>query len=404
MNNNPTYPNTNTNSTSNLSLPISTPFPSLSRSAEAAGAHQRPLSEQERLDVRRIAIVRSLHLGDLLLAVPAFRALRRGFPNAEITLIGLKWSADFARRFAHYLDRWREFPGYPGLLEVDADPARTETFLREERAYCYDLVLQMHGDGTVSNRFALDLGGKCTVGYYHPTLPDGLTVGAPYPDQLPELLRHLGIVELLGLPSDDRRLEFPTFPDDEAALAEIVPNGLFSGGGPIIGLHPGARPPARRWPTEYFATVGDALAEKYGATIVVTGGPGEGGIAPEIIRRMRHPAVSLAEKTTLGSLAALINHYDLIVSNDTGPAHVAVALDRPSITIFGPADRNRWAPLDQTRHPIAFQPVDCAPCSHWECPIDHRCLRWVTPEQVLALADGLLSAREDSRSEGSCAA
>jgi len=391
------------------------PNPTLSLSnsfAEGPGVTPRPLSKAERAKVRRLAIVRALHLGDLLLAVPAFRAIRQGFPGAEITLIGLQWSADFVRRFPHYLDRWREFPGYPGLLEVDADPARTEAFLRDERAYGYDLVLQMHGNGSVSNRFALDLHGTRTAGYYPEQPPEGLWLGAPYPDHLPEVLRHLGLVRLLGLPDDDRRLEFSILSEDVTALAEVLPTDISQATRPLIGLHPGARPPARRWPPEFFAAVGDALIEKYGATVVVTGGPGEGGIAREIVGRMRHPAIDFAEKTNIGSLAALIDRLDLFISNDTGPAHVAVALDRPSITIFGPADRGRWAPLDQTWHAIAFQPVECAPCPHWECPIDHRCLRWVTPNQVLTLADRLLganqvaerSATRGTRPEGPCAA
>ena len=383
-----------------LSQPFTNPTLSLSNSfVEGSGGTLRPLSEEERARVRRLAIVRALHLGDLLLAVPAFRAIRAGFPNAEITLIGLKWSAEFVHRFRHYLDRWREFPGYPGLLEVDVDPERTAAFLREERAYGYDLVLQMHGSGSVSNRFAIDFHATRTAGYYPQSPPEGLWLGAPYPDDLPEILRHLGLVRLLGLPDDDRRLEFPILPDDVAALAAVLPDDFVRARRPLIGLHPGARPPARRWPPEYFAAVGDALAEKYGGTVVVTGGPGEGGIAREIVRWMNHPAICLAEKTSIGSLAALIGRLDLIVSNDTGPAHVAVALDRLSIAIFGPADRRRWAPLDPTRHPIAFQPVDCAPCPHWECPIDHRCLRWVTPEQVLTIADRLLvKDREPARS------
>lgn len=357
-------------------------------------------SPLERHRVRRMAIVRALHLGDLLLTVPALRAIRAGFPNAEITLIGLKWSAGFAHRYCHYLDRWREFPGYPGLLEVEVDPERTAAFLRAERAYGYDLVLQMHGNGSVSNRFALELGGRRTAGYYHQTAPAGLDPCAPYPDHLPEIRRHLGVARLLGLPDDDVRLEFPILPADEAALASILPDG-FGQRRPLVGLHPGARPPARRWPIEYFAELGDWLAEHYGATIVITAGPGEGGIAGKVIRRMHSSAINLAEQTTIGSLAALIRRYDLIISNDTGPAHLAVALDRPSITLFGPADRTRWAPLDQRRHPIAFQPVDCNPCSYWECPIDHRCLRWVTPYQVLEIADRLL---RETRREESCTA
>lgn len=353
------------------------------------------LTEADRVAVRKLAIVRALHLGDLLLAVPGLRAIRRGFPNAEITLVGLRWSADFARRFAHLIDRWREFPGYPGLLEVDVVPERTAAFLQEERAYGYDLVLQMHGNGCVSNLFALEFQAKRTAGYYAEAPPPGVWPAAPYPDHLPEVERHLGTARMLGIPAEDRRLEYPILPDEEAAFARIAPPDLLERH-PLVAMHAGARPSARRWPPEYFARVGDTLARRHGARIVLTGGPGEEPIAAAVEARMKTSVLNLAGQTSLGALAALLARCDLVISNDTGPAHVAVALDRPSVTIFGPADRRRWAPLDRVRHPIAFQPVECSPCPHWDCPIDHRCLRWVLPEQVLALAERLLAAEDFS--------
>ena len=113
--------------------------------------------------VRRIAVFRALALGDLILAVPALRALRRRFPEAEITYIGLKWSPALIRRFTQYVDRVVEFAGYPGINEVPYDPQRTEAFLAEQRAYGYDVVIQMHGSGQTSNPFALALGGRVTV-------------------------------------------------------------------------------------------------------------------------------------------------------------------------------------------------------------------------------------------------
>lgn len=350
------------------------------------------LSPVERAAVRRMAIIRALYLGDLLLAVPGFRAIRQGFPNAEITLIGLPWSADFARRFHHLIDRWREFPGYPGIQEVEVVPERTATFLREERDYGYDLVLQMHGSGTISNRLALDLGGKMTAGYYSVEPPPGFWPAAPYPEDLPEIERHLGTARLLGIPAVDRRLEYPILPDEEAAFAKMVPAALLSQR-PLVAMHPGARPSARRWPPEYFGQVGDSLSRRYGARIVVTGGPGEEAIAAAVVARMECDAVNLAGQTDLGALAVLFRGCDLVISNDTGPAHVAVALDRPSVTIFGPADRRRWAPLDPTRHPVAFHSVECSPCPYRDCPIDHRCLRGLPPEQVLALSERLLAAQ-----------
>jgi ADP-heptose:LPS heptosyltransferase len=105
---------------------------------------------------------------------------------------------------------------------------------------------------------------------------------------------------------------------------------------------------------------------------------------------MSAPSIDLTGRTSLGSLGAVIEACGLFISNDTGPAHIAVAVDTPSVTIFGPVDPRRWAPLDSVRHPIARHPVACSPCGYVTCPIDHRCLRRLRPETVLELAGRLL--------------
>ena len=389
--------------------------------------------------MKRIAVFRALQLGDLLVAVPAFRALRECFPDAEITLIGLPWAASFVQRFHCYIDRFVEFVGYPGLDEIPFDTQRTERFLAKQRAYNYDLALQMHGSGGASNPFVLALGAASTVGYYEKT-PAGLTIEAVYPDDQHEIYRNLGLVEILcrghnslrpcpndqsqqgrnnqsqqgrnelwplqpmfpdysihlrnrSLHIDDAlmniRLEFPLFASDYAE-ADALLRLFLQRGKRMIGIHPGARPPARRWPTDYFATVADALAQRFDAQILLTGGPGEEQTVQAVMDAMHTPAVSFAGKTSLGSLAALISRLDLFISNDTGPSHIACAVDCPSVTLFGPADVQRWAPLDGQRHPIVRHPIACSPCGYWECPIDHRCLRWLTPDKVLMAATDML--------------
>ena len=384
--------------------------------------------------MKRIAVFRALQLGDLLVAVPAFRALRQHFPDAEITLIGLPWAASFVQRFSCYIDRFVEFVGYPGIDEVRYDEQRTARFLDEQRAYSYDVVLQMHGSGRASNPFVLALGASCSVGYYGKVTP-GLTIEAVYPDDQHEIWRNLHLVEMVvrmvpmgtggydgrpqgdyptihgigrcdGRPQGDyptihnghsrvvslwasvpslAKLEFPLFEKDyDEADALLRP--FLQRGKRIIGIHPGARPPARRWPAEYFALVADSLAQQFDAQVVLTGGPGEEQTVQAVIGAMCMPALSLVGKTSLGGLAALMKRFDLFISNDTGPAHIACAVDCRSITIFGPADVRRWAPLDRERHPIVRHPVACSPCGYWECPIDHRCLRWLSPDGVLTKA------------------
>lgn len=373
---------------------VSLPFADLTDSAAfCAVGDMEALASLRRLARPRIALFRALHLGDLLLAVPALRSLRAGFPRAEITLIGLKWAAAFVQHLRRYLDRFVEFVGYPGIGEVALIPARTEAFLAEQHAYHYDLVLSMHGSGRTSLPFCLALGARLTAGYYDGAPPDGLTLGAPYPTDRHEVLRHLGLARLLGCPPLGTELEFPVSDADRAEAAALIPDLAHADGTDVrwIAVHPGSRAPSHRWPVERFAQVADHLACRHDARIILLGGRGEEPLAAAVAAHMRTPAHNLAGRTSLGGLAALIEAASLYIGNDTGPSHLAVAVGTPSVTIFGPVDPCRWAPLDRQRHPIAQLPAPCSPCPRWICPIDHRCLRDISPHSVTALGESLLA-------------
>jgi ADP-heptose:LPS heptosyltransferase len=337
--------------------------------------------------IQRIAIFRALHLGDLLLSVPALRSLRAGFPQAEITLIGLPWAEWFVNRFHRYVDRLIEFAGFPGILEVDYDPERSNAGIDALRREDFDLVIQLHGSGETSNPFiqAITCPDKLSAGLYLGQRPSFLTYAAEYPSKAPEVLRSLTLTGALGCPDTGTALELPLLPADHEEADALL--HTFPGARPLIGMHAGARSPARRWPPERFAAVADSLAREYGARILLTGTASEAELVAGVAARMTEPAVNFTGATSLGGLAALISRLDLFISNDTGPAHIAHALDTPSVTIFGPAEFERWAPHDRERHRIVRHPVECSPCPHWECPIDHRCLDWITPHDVLAAAE-----------------
>ncbi len=356
-------------------------------------------------NIRSIAVLRALHLGDLLLAVPALRALRAAYPQAEITLIGLPWAETIVRRYRRYLDRFVAFGGYPGIPELEYDPARSQRFLAEQQRYAYDLVIQMHGNGQISNELAASLGGRMTVGCYEGTRPARLTSGIRYLRDQPEVWRNLALVASLGCTELNPELEFPLQSEDWAE-ADALLSALGGEDQILIGLHPGARAPSRRWPAEYFAQVGDALAGR--AQIILTGSASEREDACQVETQMQAAALNLAGRTSLGGLAALISKLDLFVSNDTGPAHLAEALHCPGVTIFGPAEYQRWAPLQQRQHLAVYHRVECSPCSYWSCPIDHRCMRRLEPAVVLGAAERLLAQRRMIRfpvekdKEGAC--
>ncbi len=350
----------------------------------------------------KIAIFRALYLGDMLLAVPALRAIREHFPHAEITLIGLPWAAWFCQRYSKYLDRFVAFPGYPGLQEAEGHPERIQAFIAEQRNYHYDLVVQMHGSGQVSNLFACELGGETTVGYFPGEQREasaGLSLRAPYPEDQHEIYRNLGLASMLGCTRLDPGLEFPLQESDFAEIKQVLAPFACTDG-PWIGLHVGAKHPSRRWPPAYFAQLADALAHDSHTQVVFTGGTYERSTVQSIIRDVRGRAINLAGRTSLGGLAALLSRLDLFISNDTGPAHLAYAVDTPSITLFGPTDYRRWQPLDRHRHLIVRTPVACSPCAYQTCPIDHRCMARIHPSSVRELAIKTLQASQRGNERG----
>jgi ADP-heptose:LPS heptosyltransferase len=147
-------------------------------------------------------------------------------------------------------------------------------------------------------------------------------------------------------------------------------------------VHPGAQWPSRRWPLDRFAQVADAVYEA-GFKVIITGTGTEVALADAVRERMRHPAVSLAGRTSLGALAALVARVRLVIANDTGVSHVAAALRTPSVIVASGSDTRRWAPLDHQRHHVLSHDVPCRPCAYRVCPVGHVCALGVGVEDVL---------------------
>ena len=348
----------------------------------------RPWADPTR--VRRIAVVRPGQLGDLLLAMPGMRALKRRFPQAEITLLARPWALGLAERFP-YMDR----------VVAVREPRESEAQFEGSEAgdhpslevggSRYDLVLQIQGDAPHSARFALALGGRATVGFCRDEgVGRRFDLLLPMVETEPEVLRVLRLVHALGGEPDGVHLEFPLLPRDLAELEGMRAAEEPLRRHPLVAIHPGARAPARRWPLDRFAEVVRVLHCRWQAAVVLVGGGDEAPLAEDVRSRSGVPAVNLAGRLSLGGLAALLSAVDLFVGNDSGPAQLAAAVAPRSVRIFGPANLRRWAPLDRSSHRIAYRRVGCSPCDHWECPIDHRCLRWVGVEEVLAEVDSLM--------------
>lgn len=314
----------------------------------------RPLANVVREQPRRVAVFRALQLGDLLCAVPAFRALRAALPNAEIVLVGLPWAHAFVARFARYLDGFRAFPGFPGLPEQPPRLNEIPPFLAALQAERFDLALQLHGSGVRTNAIVELFGARHNAGYYAPGqhCPDEERFW-PYPDDEHEVRKHLRLLEALGVPSRGEAIEFPLNADDERDWQQL-PEARELTPGSYVCVHPGARGVARRWPPESFAAVADALAAT-GRRVVLTGSRDEAALTRAVAARMHAPCLDLAGRTSLGALGVLLSGAALLVSNNTGVMHLAAGLRVPSVTLFHEeAERDRWAPLDTERHRVVL--------------------------------------------------
>lgn len=318
------------------------------RSVDPATTPAPPFAERP---PSSIAVLRALYLGDLLCAVPAWRALRAAFPRARIALIGLPWAESFVRRFHRHLDEFIEFPGYPGIPEIPVSADRIAAFLPAMQRRRFDLVLQMHGNGRHINALVALLGARVTAGFCVPGdfSPDPERFLA-YPDDLPEIRRHLELMAYLGIPLRGEHLEFPVTGDDRESLRRLLADeGVTLRD--YLCLHPGGRGLTRRWPAPRFAAVADALAAR-GHQVVLTGTVEEDALGRAVCQAMRRPAVNLVGRTDLGALGALLAGARLLVANDTGVSHMAAALKLPSVIVSTGSDPRRWNPLDRERHRV----------------------------------------------------
>ncbi len=337
--------------------------------------------------VHKVAIVRASRIGDFLCAVPAVRALRAALPGAEFTWIGLPFVQDLVARSPH-LDRFVSFPGFPGMAEQFFSARDAQRFFGEMQAEEFDLAIQMHGSGAYSNTFTLMLGALVTAGLVRPNEPPGrLDAALPYPDHGHETERLYALAMFLGAPDLGLAGEYPLWPDDRAAAEALLRDAPR----PLIGLHPAAREATKRWAPERFAAAALALQASYGGTIVIAGGPEEQSLLEPVVEAVKNRGaglrlLNLAARTSLGALGAVIDRLAILLTNDSGPAHVAYALGTPTVTIFGATDPARWGPPPHAPHQTITNAVACWPCDYWECPVGYRCLEGIGVQQVVDAA------------------
>jgi heptosyltransferase-2 len=348
--------------------------------------------------IERVVVRGTNWVGDAVMTVPALRRLRQMLPTAQITLA--------TRSFAQAIFADADFVDQ--VISVDGNLL---TQVREWKRHRFDLAVLLQ------NAFAPALiswlaGVPIRVGY----ATQGRRWLLTNPLKLPswrheqhESFYYLNVVAAIGEMGDgfaDRsspvlalQPEFTLAVADERkaeAAALLSAMGLTTK--PLVALCPGSiNSRAKRWPAERYALLADRLIEEAGAAVILIGSAEELEIADDVRARMRREPIMLIGKTDLARAVAVLSLVDLLVTNDTGPAHIASALNRPTLVIFGPTNPLTTRPWSQKAE-IIREPPDCAPCMLRDCPIDHRCMTAISPDHVFERAVALLGKTDTAQS------
>jgi heptosyltransferase-2 len=340
---------------------------------------------------RTIAVFMPNWVGDAVMATPALRALRGHFAGAR--LIGvLKPYVAGALEGTGWLDQ---------LVFLDRKGPRSQHWpavSAELRRAAVDLAVLL--PNSFHSAFVAWL-GRCRrrVGYARYArgclltdrlapvcTADGRRQPSPVIDAYNRLVEHV------GCPWPSYRMELATTARDEQAADRVWQQAGLDSYPEIVGLNPGAAfGSAKHWPVASFARLAQALVDRRGSGVLVLCGPGEQDMARQIVSLAQRPAMhSLADQPlSLGLTKACARRLDLLITTDSGPRHFAAAFDRPVVTLFGPT-HIAWT---ETYYPKAVhlqKQVDCGPCQQRVCPLDHRCMKTLTPEEVFIAAAGLL--------------
>ena len=328
--------------------------------------------------VNKIAVLRANALGDFILSLPALDALHAAYPGAEIVLLARHWHERFLNDRPGPVDRVVVVPAGAGIAatpDSENDPEVIERFFAAMRAERFDLAIQLHGGGSHSNPFVRRLGARVTVGMRAADAED-LDRTIPYVYFQHEILRHLEVVSLVGADATSLEPRLALISSDLEEAATFIP----AGGVPIVAIHPGASDPRRRWPPEKFAAVAGELV-RHGARVVVTGTEAERDVVRQVVEAMAGNALDLCGRLSLGGLAGLLSRCAVLVSNDTGPLHLACAVGTRTAGIFWCYNLVNVAPLTRVRH---------RPATSWQltCPVcGVNCTRDSCPHDVSFVAD-----------------
>lgn len=342
--------------------------------------------------MNRIALFLPNWIGDVVMATPAVRAVRERFPNARLLAVcrpyvqalldGSPWFDDIILHDKNGLWKRSGFGVIRRLRQERCDAA--VLFPNSFRSAMYARF------GKCKRRIGFARSGRSLL------LTDRLQSirdnnGRFKPSPIIDDYNRL--VQPLGIDDPGHRMELFTTPADEAAADDVWSDDKLHRYSEVIGFNSGgAFGAAKHWPVEHFAKLAREFADRRGSAVLVLCGPSERDLARRIVAEANRPGVlSLADRdVSLGLTKACVRRFDLLVTTDSGPRHFAAAFDRPVVSLFGPTFID-WTITYFAKETYLQKQVPCGPCQQRVCPLDHRCMRDLSVEEVFAASVELLS-------------
>jgi lipopolysaccharide heptosyltransferase II len=336
---------------------------------------------------KSILIVLIAGIGDLVLASKSIRAIRNGFPGADINLLTSAEASFIAENYG-YVDHVWPFP-IRELRDTKTYIFEILKLVRKLRKNHFHLIVNLYriyswrGTLTMGLLFSL-LKATTKVGHDQKGFGIFLNKKAPaetYKD------RHfansmMDIAQLAGGVPDDKGIEVFWDESSEKKWEHLFPEHTNPNKRKIA-INPGADRANKRWNPGNYALVVNRLIERFDTEIILLGGPGEEEIAKQIQGGITRDVTNLSGQLTLNDLVYVISQCDLLITNDSGPMHVAAALETPLVAIFGPETPVYTHPYTSPDlYRIAFHEVDCRPCQDPNCK-QPLCLELIKPEKVL---------------------
>ena len=348
----------------------------------------------EPANIERIVVRAPNWVGDAVMSLPALRRLRQLFPAAQLTVAAAPGSADIFSEITFIDDV---------LVHRHSGAMAVIHHAREWRTHKFDLaVLLQNAFAAAVTAFLARV--PVRIGYAtdrrggllsHPLAVPG------WKNERHESLYYLNIIaetERIILGSASTTGLDPQFVLDVSLEKKTSARELLQRHGarldrPLAILCPGSvNSRAKRWPAERYAALCDRLIQN-GFEVALIGSPGELEVSEQVRKQAEKPPILLTGKTSVSEATALISVAQVLITNDTGPAHIGAALQTPTLVIFGPTNPLTTYPLSPNAE-IIREPPDCAPCMLRDCPIDHRCMTAIAPEEVFQRAKSLISEKK----------